>query len=504
MDIKERRVEKSENKCFLSNRNSIRRCRYHVCGKSLICNSHLSKKMCNFKTPITLHNGCVCVFTDKKTITNVLNKPVYLYQEYNRDYLRFPYKDILLDNECKLIKSGHSTDIISKILKFKIQDLRTEKKIVSFFNEKNGIKHISKKLTKTHGLPRARYFYGVFCYYTRHVDKIIRLQKRYRQEKKNKFFREKYKNSLKTIKRIQIFYRYKLRKRKVLVKPMRMQYFREEKSISKIIFLQKKFRKFLKYKIERSHNCPYSLEEYRDIPEKYRVCNKRKEGKYIHWKYYHIKWLHQDWSTQTEYKRFVRDPITKREFDESFVENVAKKVWYLTRVNNDYSLNYDGKVDTKYIISRDWQNSHKRRSFYSFILLFYDMASFFEYDISSLKKIYLLRNEKNKRLFFYFSTEILNTMNNILLMYNIPQYTSVIKNTWNIISSGSNNLIMHHEDKISDISCGTFIHSIFVLLQMIKKDLNKNNRYDLMLKKPLRLCFINFFSRHKDYMKIKF
>ena len=132
------------------------------------------------------------------------------------------------------------------------------------------------------------------------------------------------------------------------------------------------------------------------------------------------------------------------------------------------------------------------------------MASFFEYDISSLKKIYLLRNEKNKRLFFYFSTEILNTMNNILLMYNIPQYTSVIKNTWNIISSGSNNLIMHHEDKISDISCGTFIHSIFVLLQMIKKELNKNNRYDLMLKKPLRLCFINFFSRHKDYMKIKF
>lgn len=483
--------KRKKHRCFLSLSTSIKRCTKNIQGESLICDYHLGTKMCNFneEKDITLYNGCVCTFKDKKTINSVKNKPIYLYQKYNKDFLKFPIEEYKLNKECKLIKAGSSSVIIKNILKQEIKGLNTEEKIISFFNKINGKKNINKKLTKTHGLLRARHFFGVFCYYKRNSDKIIRLQKLHRKQKKDKFYKEKYKNSEKIIKDIQVFYRYKIRKRKLPVKPLRMKYFREKKSISKIVFLQNKFKKYIKYKTEHSHNCPYSLEEYKDIPNKYRVCYKYKEGKYTHWRYYHIKWLHNDFSKQTEYKRFVRDPITKKEFNESFIEKVAQKVWYLTRENNDYSLDYDGKMDKKYDKSMDWKNSHKRRSYYSFVLLFYDFSNLLGIDIKNIKKIYNLRNEKNKQKFFYFSIETLNIINNTLLLYNIYDYRQYIREIWNTIVSPSYNLVSNSQEKISDVSCSLNIYSIYSLLKTLKVYFYKE-----ILEEKVLNCYNKFFG----------
>ena len=314
--------------CFLSNRNSIRRCYRPVCGKSLICNSHLCKKMCNFKTPITLYNGCACVFTDKKTITNVLNKPVYLYKKYNIDFVNYKLDQSVIDHQCKLIKSGTSNQIVNSILKENISKLKTKQSVINFFNESKSKKTESKKLINN-GLARARYFIGVFWYFKRHPDKIINIQRLYRKRKKDKFYKEKYKNDLQIIKNIQIIYKYKLNKRKCPVKPLRMKFFREKKSLSKIKFIQTNFKKFIKYKKEHSHDCPYSIESYTDIPSKYRICYKYTEGKNTHWRYYNIKWLHNDWNAQTNNKRFVVEPVTKKNLMKSLLKKLQKSLDFI-------------------------------------------------------------------------------------------------------------------------------------------------------------------------------
>jgi|SaaInlStandDraft_1057018.scaffolds.fasta_scaffold01301_22 hypothetical protein len=488
--------------CFLSNRTSIKRCHHPVRGKSLICNSHLCKKMCNFKTPITLYNGCVCVFTDKKTITDVLNKPVYLYKKYNIDFVNYKFDQNKIDKQCKLIKSGTSNQTVNSILRENILKLKTRQSVINFFNESKSKKTESKKLINN-GLARARYFIGVFWYFKRHPDKIINIQRLYRKRKKDRFYKEKYKNDLQIIKNIQIFYKYKLNKRKCPVKPLRMKFFREKKSLSKIKFIQTNFKKFIKYKKEHSHDCPYSIESYIDIPSKYRICYKYTEGKNTHWRYYNIKWLHNDWNSQTNNKRFVVEPVTKKEFDEKFVEKVAKKVWILSRIERDYSLEKDEKSEYKYSKHIDWDNTQKRRAFYSFVMLFYDFCYIVDIDINNVKNLSGLRNEKNKRIFFYFALEMIQLLHKTLLLFGIAHYKSYTERAWNIISSPYNNLLQTEQEKNSDIVCSLSIFTIYRLLEDLKSSgikVGSETFFNAIIKKEVKKYFQSFFI-NKNYKK---
>ena len=113
---------------------------------------------------------------------------------------------------------------------------------------------------------------------------------------------------------------------------------------------------------------------------------------------------------QTNNKRFVVEPATKKEFDEKFVEKVAKKFWILSRIERDYSLEKDEKSEYKYSKHVDWNNTQKRRAFYSFVMLFYDFCHIVDIDINNVKNLSGLRNEKNKRIFFYFALETIQLL----------------------------------------------------------------------------------------------
>ena len=114
----------------------------------------------------------------------------------------------------------------------------------------------------------------------------------------------KYGNNINDICKIQKWYRYRKWFKSLPVNPqvMRKHFI---PNTNKIILVQRKVKQYINTKVKHSHNCPYSMENYWEIPNKYRVVYKYNQGGSSHWRYYDIRWLHNDFLSQTSDKRFV-------------------------------------------------------------------------------------------------------------------------------------------------------------------------------------------------------
>jgi len=168
-----------------------------------------------------------------------------------------------------------------------------------FSKKKN--KKFEKKI-----LEKARHFLGVIYYFKRKKNFLKKIQLNIR-------IKLAYGKHTDIIVRIQKWIRHCIWFNKLPVKPklMRKYYI---PNTDKIITLQYYIRKFIKTKVKHSHGCPYSLDDYWEIPKYHRIVYKHKEGNNFHWRYYNILWLHNDFLEQTTAKRYVVEPVTKIEF----------------------------------------------------------------------------------------------------------------------------------------------------------------------------------------------
>ena len=162
------------------------------------------------------------------------------------------------------------------------------------------------------------------------------------------------------------------------------------------------------------------------------VCYKYYNGERNHWRYYDIRWLHTDFLSQTLDKRIVIEPSIRTEFPEDFVEEVARKIWVLTRIENDYQI--DDK-NNFYTIEDDWNNRFIRRSLYRFSLMMLDLFNRLEINISNIK---LWRKENFKLKYQLFYLQTMPIIKNIIKNANlhIRQFIDIIPVT--IISSIDN------------------------------------------------------------------
>jgi len=493
----------SYHRCFLQLGSSIRRCDNFVDNDNFFfCHKHLKTKLTDYKNKITLYNGVKCVFIDDKTITSS-SKVNYLHLKYNRALN--PIKAVLnngkyvivekkkklsyseeyyLIKNCSLIKKGSVNNVINAIKRENIKNLLSKSSIIDFFNKKykNDVKNKDRLITR--GLNDARHFIGIYLYYKNNEDELKKLQNGYRNRRNIKKWNLKYQDDIKKIRTLQIYCRYKLKKKKCPISCLKKQYYNNYRNLYVIKRLQRIAKKNIKYKIDHSHGCPYTLEEYKDIPEKYRVCYKYTEGKKNHWRYYNIKWLNNDWLTQCEVKRFVLEPSTKKEFSHDFVEKVAKKMWYLSRIENDYDLlNDDNK--TPYVISKDWNGFHKRRSLYSYLLLVYDTAHLVGMNINDIYNLNRRRKIKQLDRFYFFIRKSFEYIKQRFKVYRIIVYDYTLDQYWN--SFYSNVMPGSGIDIISS-------YSIYVFYMMIMYIKNHNENHYSILKRDLKHIFSQYIA----------
>ena len=391
-------------KCLAVPKTTIKQCRNIACNDTKFCQLH--GKFKEKEKTIQLYNGSVYTFTDTFTDIISFTKPIFLWQEFNRELVKSNKKGISksykrkIDEQAKLIKFGSQNKIIDFFISdgnFKsIEDvlnfnwIPTDKKCI------NGQIKIKKFNKKT--LDSARHFLGVIFYFNRKIEKLKKIQVNIR-------IKLKYGKCINTIIKLQKWIRYKTWLKKLPITPLRL---RKQfiPNINKIILLQRVFKKYINIKVKRSHNCPFSLEDYCDIPNKYRVVYKYKAGGNYHWRYF---------LSQTSEKRFVIEATTKEEFPNEFVEEIARKSWHLTRIENDYLSIFEDNTNNnmnipRYIIEDDWIHRFKRRSLYRFSLMFLDL--FVAVGLTT-DKINIWRNAEFKLKYQIFYLKVMPELKNI-------------------------------------------------------------------------------------------
>jgi hypothetical protein len=217
------------------------------------------------------------------------------------------------------------------------------------------------------------------------------------------FYLSLYSNTIKTIQ--------KKWKRKFYSKSLPHTSSEIDKWISEHIYYVKKnenlYKEYVKYRLQHSYGCPYSADEFWEIPKENRVVYKdclsefeNKEQNY--WRYYNILYLHEDFLHQTDEKRFLLEPVTKKEFPETFVVEVARKSWYLTRIKN----NYLNKSENGEIYSEEWHSMggdyFHCRSMYRFSLMLFDFLKRLEIPIKEINPIFWKSEGMCKKLRFLF------------------------------------------------------------------------------------------------------
>jgi len=370
-------------KCLAVPKTSVKRCRNYSTNGTPFCSVH--GKIKGKQNSIQLYNGAIYTFGNNLKEIKEFTPQIFLWKELNREIGRAVNKSLKkrLENQAKLIRCGSQTKIIEAFVKTGV--FPSCETVLSFFQKKN-----SKKL-KRKNLEKAKHFLGVIYYFQRNIESLKRIQIR-------AHIKLAYGNQTDNIIRIQRWFRHKMWLKKLPVKPsvMRKHFI---PNTNKIVTIQRHMRKYIAIKVKHSHNCPYSLERYTDIPEKYRVVYEYTSGNSKHWRYYNIKWLDADWKSQTKEKRFVIEPSTKIEFPDNFVEEVARKIWVLSRQENDYLLDQD-ETKEEYIIENDWNNSFMRRSLYRFSLMMLDLCNLLEVNIENINN-WRKQNFKLKYQMFY-------------------------------------------------------------------------------------------------------
>jgi hypothetical protein len=112
----------------------------------------------------------------------------------------------------------------------------------------------------------------------------------------------------------------------------------------------------------------------------------------------------------------VIDPSTRKEFPVDFVENIARKMWILTRIENNYDIN-DIPSSTPYQTTNDWIQRFERRTLYRFILMVLDLCNYLDIKI---EKIQNLRKEDFKIKYHTFYLKVMPTLKNIARNISSP------------------------------------------------------------------------------------
>lgn len=374
-------------KCMAVPKTTIKRCRnFSNDGNSFCC---LHGKTINKNSTIQLYNGITITLGESINDIKSFTKPIYLWKQFNKDIDKIKTKGEkkIIDNQAKMIKNGSHNKIVEALIEG--GGFSSEEKVISFFQNKKTLK-LKPKL-KPSDLENARHFLGIIYYFNRNPATLLKLQIKIRMKLK-------YGNNINDICKIQKWYRHRKWFKSLPVNPqvMRKHFI---PNTNKIILVQRKVKQYINTKVKHSHNCPYSMENYWEIPNKYRVVYKYNQGGSSHWRYYDIRWIHSDFLSQTTDKRFVIEPATRTEFPEDFVENIARKMWVLTRIENDYKMDETINI-TPYHIEDDWINRFKRRSLYRFSLMVLDLCHNLDIKIENIKN-WRKANFKLKYQIFY-------------------------------------------------------------------------------------------------------
>jgi hypothetical protein len=376
-------------------KTTIKRCRNYSNNGSVFC--HIHGKITDKNSVIQLYNGISVTFGESEKDIKSFTNPIYLWKKFNKDINKIKTKNLkkIIDNQSKMIRNGTQNKVVDALVEG--CGFSSEKKVLSFFQDKKILKLKPKDLEK------ARNFLGIIYYFNRHPETLVKLQIIIR-------IKLRYGKNIKDICKIQKWYRFRKWYKSLPVNPQVMRkYFIP--NTNKIILVQRKVKQYINKKIKHSHNCPYSMEDYWLIPKKYRVVYKYYQGDSFHWRYYDIRWLHSDLLAQTYDKRFVIEPATRTEFPEDFVEEVARKIWVLTRIENDYEMDDEKKQNTLYIIENDWINRFKRRSLYRFSLMVLDLCHYLDMKIENIKN-WRKSNFKLKYQIFYL--QVMPAIKNII------------------------------------------------------------------------------------------
>lgn len=397
-------------KCLAVPKTTIKRCRNFANNHIGLCPLHGKFKEKENENTIQLYNGSIYTFTVTFKDIKSFTSPIFLWQELNREINKINKQGFSksakkkLEEQAKLIRCGSQTKIIDAFISN--GTFQTSEDVLNFkwLSDNKKSKNSQKKITKFNKktFDSARHFLGVIFYFNRKIETLKKFQVNIRMKLK-------YGKHINTIIKLQKWIRYRMWLTKLPITPLRL---RQQfiPNTDKIILLQKAFKKYINVKVKHSHKCPFSLEDYWDIPDKYRVVYKYKAGGNYHWRYYDIRWLHMDFLSQTSEKRYVIEPTTKQEFPDDFVEEIARKSWHLTRRENDYLTENENNVNIPYSIEEDWMHRFKRRSLYRFSLMLLDL-----FDKIGLEtdKINIWRQQEFKLKYQIFYLQVMPALRNI-------------------------------------------------------------------------------------------
>jgi hypothetical protein len=399
-----------EHKCLAVPKTTVKRCKNYSINGTPFCSVHGKSK--GKQSQIQLYNGSTYTFKDDFKNIEDFTPQIFLWKELNREISRNYRKGYLkkLENQAKLIRCGTLQKITNELIKTSIFSSNGD--IINFFQRKN------YKRTKI--LEDMRHFLGVTFYFQRNDHLLRKLQINVRMK-------ILYGNKRESIIRIQKWLRYRqwLRKLSVSPKVMRKHYIPNEQ---KIVVAQRQIRKYITVKIKHSHDCPFSLE---------------------------------NWKIQTDEKRHVTEPTTKHEFPEEFVEKIARKVWYLSRVENDIYL--EQKSQNPYPIENDWINRFSRRSLYRFVLMMLDLCHLLEIDVQNIKN---WRTPLYKLKYQVFYLQVMPALRNIA---SNTHFHSLEEDMFYITRDMFRIEFIFPDTDISDIMAGDAIYGIIRILTRAKR-----------------------------------
>lgn len=432
-------------RCYAIPKSTIKRCRNYSKNNTHLCGVHLNEIKKSKK--ITFYNGSNVTYLDNCDIKTI-SPPVKTWQEINHKLYKKHNLCNKLEKQAQLIRTGSYKNICDSLIK--TGTFGDEKHVLGFFNS---AKH---KRLKGETLERAKHFYSVINYFKRNHGQLRKLQIFIR-------VKIKFKNNMDNIKRIQRWYRHRKWIKSLPVSPSRLcKHYLPQ--LNKIIMLQRKIKEFIKIKVRYSYRCPYSQEDYWDIPLKHRICYKYKNNNIVFWRYYDIRWLHVDFLKQSESKRFLIEPATKEEFPESFIKKACKQIWILTRKKKDWCI--DAKLNSIYMIQKDWNHPFKRRSFYCFNLMLLDLEDLLD---CRFDENIMWKSEASKIKHQLFYLQVMPILSNIVSSTNshyrindiIYFYTRDILKLENVFASANT----------TDEFAGT---SIYGILQILCETKNTN------------------------------
>lgn len=451
----------SSNQCIAAIRNSLRRCKHISVYESKYCGIH--DKILKVPTYyVRNYDGSEYSYSYEYKKVFKLSDPIYYWEELNRYYKLSDYDNIL-----KIIRTGSVREVVHLYMKKNIFSSYYD--LCGFFSDDKYSVDLDKEYHKEYlkeYLDEARSFLGVWIVLERQIEKVVRIQALSRgyisRRKMNvKLFHIKNINNIRTIQRFWRRYSW-LKNLPVSLEEMVRRYIPKMKDI---IFLQTFFRYYIKKKVQRSYGCPYSGDEYWDIPRDDRVCYRYKIGDIKYWRYYNLQWLHEDFLHQIDKKRFVVEPVLKKEFPEEFVVEIARSVWKRTRLDKKF---LEQESDMNYNIYRDWSTEFKRRSLYSFSLMLFDVADMLELSIDTIHptrwRDYSMRDVYH--MFYY---------NNSNIIYQIARKEDnfTLENDIFFITSrvlSPETIFMEHN--CMDILSGWAIVGLFIIYNHVKHLLN--------------------------------